>query len=705
MTIRKSGPASRKLGGKVAQSASKAAKMDTRPASVKAGAKYGKRSGSRSAMSGPQYRLTPYFSKPKILGKPRVSIINAFALRENPFALNSFDVSVASLKPGRQRGLIPALDEYLMFRARTRTNENGHIHELILWIEPHDDGSVTKHSKICYTCSDKSHIYWGMEWHNSRQNYCLSPLYYSNGQPPTIRRPGRNRPTLCIAKGAMIATSRGLLPIESVTVGMAVATPNGYRKVLAASKTGVRKTIRLHYANRAREKDDGPSLTLTPDHQVLVHNETTAIAWKEAQCVVDGDYLVQVHQPNNQQLLKLPKLGREYAELCIKADHSQHNVITPARMPTHLTPALAEIVGFWVSEGYANCIAQTLGSRTRKRIFDIVNETFDLRSNHPHGTSAIFLGTKVGSALEAWGLINRATRSHDKYTSDLILRSNDAVVAAYLGGLISGDGWTNGTNNITFASKSPTLVKDFVLLANRLGLPFYVTEGYSGHANTRMLYARLTTPTLVQKALKLLPIHKTYDTTCRVVKKSKCNYATGDIKLDVAGMLRKDPVFLAWLASVRPHAATKCGIGRAVLSVFPVLKNGNSRGEGQRKHLKTWFRASELATLADSLPACQTKDAMLEYRLLDKDAFYMVRYSRTSEGPTTDVYDLTVHKDKCFVANGVLVHNCKHATAVLRYIISKKLVPIQDTRAATAKRNDPDKLHHPIDRSKRNNRR
>lgn len=192
MAIRKSGPAGRQLSGAKGNSrnASQTVSAPSRRASVsKTQAARGKLLGS--------YRMKPYFSKPKLLGKPTVSLQRAFSLRENPFARNSFDVAVMSLKPMRNDKSLPMLKDWLMFKARTKTNKNGHIHEVVLYIEPLVDGTVSKASKVCYTCSDPSHVFWGMEWHNSRPQYGLSPLYYSNGQKPVVRRPGKDRPTLC----------------------------------------------------------------------------------------------------------------------------------------------------------------------------------------------------------------------------------------------------------------------------------------------------------------------------------------------------------------------------------------------------------------------------------------------------------------------------------------------------------------------------
>lgn len=165
--------------------------------------------------------LPPFFKKPRLLGKPSVSLKRAYELRENPFARNAFDVAVMSLKQvtdstSEKKQFLPALKDFVMFRARTKTNKNGHVHNVVLWIETRANGSIDNMSKVCYMCDDKSHSFWGMEWHNSRPSYALSPLYYSNGAAPTVRRPGNNRPTACKHMLAVLRyiIGRKIVPIQ-----------------------------------------------------------------------------------------------------------------------------------------------------------------------------------------------------------------------------------------------------------------------------------------------------------------------------------------------------------------------------------------------------------------------------------------------------------------------------------------------------------
>jgi hypothetical protein len=65
----------------------------------------------------------------------------------------------------------------------------------------------------------------------------------------------------CVAKGTLIDTQRGLIPIEEVTIEDWALTRIGYRKVLWSGQTGVKKVSPL-----------GP-LYLTDDHKVLLNDD------------------------------------------------------------------------------------------------------------------------------------------------------------------------------------------------------------------------------------------------------------------------------------------------------------------------------------------------------------------------------------------------------------------------------------------------
>jgi phage terminase large subunit-like protein len=69
----------------------------------------------------------------------------------------------------------------------------------------------------------------------------------------------------CVAKGTLISSERGLVPIEEITVGERVWTRKGLKKVLWSGQTGIKETITL--------TTPLGELTCTPDHPIYTVNK------------------------------------------------------------------------------------------------------------------------------------------------------------------------------------------------------------------------------------------------------------------------------------------------------------------------------------------------------------------------------------------------------------------------------------------------
>lgn len=90
----------------------------------------------------------------------------------------------------------------------------------------------------------------------------------------------------CLAKGTLVTTQRGLVPIEEVTTEDSALTRKGFRRILWSGQTGTKAVIQL-----------GP-LSLTKEHKLLVNGE-----WKSAEditCQKDSEKTVRLlcHKPS-----------------------------------------------------------------------------------------------------------------------------------------------------------------------------------------------------------------------------------------------------------------------------------------------------------------------------------------------------------------------------------------------------------------------
>lgn len=112
--------------------------------------------------------------------------------------------------------------------------------------------------------------------------YCEYPLTqwgaanirHSNGEPASFTNP-TNYPLLCIAKGQLVDTEHGKLPIEEILVGTKVKTFNGYKTVLAAQKTGEAKEI-------LKVETENSSLLCTPEHEIFAILNSGNFGWVAA---------------------------------------------------------------------------------------------------------------------------------------------------------------------------------------------------------------------------------------------------------------------------------------------------------------------------------------------------------------------------------------------------------------------------------------
>lgn len=141
-------------------------------------------------------------------------------------------------------------------------------------------------SRIKCSCACEAYTFWGGEYALWLRG--ASDILYGNGDPPIVRNP-RYRPWACVAKGTMITTDHGMVPIEQVFIGTRVLTLDGYRRVSIVGCTG---------ANRATlvfSTFNGYYIEVTPEHLMYVVRLGRPLAeWVEASSINVGDYLVRV---------------------------------------------------------------------------------------------------------------------------------------------------------------------------------------------------------------------------------------------------------------------------------------------------------------------------------------------------------------------------------------------------------------------------
>jgi len=171
------------------------------------------------------------------------------------------------------------------FKPRARTAPTGENLECLVDCDCHD-------FKFRWAFADKQ---------RGSSRVGVSSLNQAWNQAPRVTNPGL-RPGLCVAKGELVNTARGYVPIEDVLVGDMVWTMSGWKPVTAAAQTGVRKTVTVTTVS-------GRCITVTPDHPVYVFNWTGCFYWAPAGTLTKDNYLVTatpVVAPRTSSLLTGP---------------------------------------------------------------------------------------------------------------------------------------------------------------------------------------------------------------------------------------------------------------------------------------------------------------------------------------------------------------------------------------------------------------
>jgi hypothetical protein len=190
MAIRK--PTKSRSASRKPTSASRAASAynTAKNAAKAAGAKFGgvfKRQPTSAIhkMASSDYRMTPYFSRPKVIAKPSVTLEQAYRGAFPPDLRNARTVHLRTLRPAKTPGL-KAWADLKAYRATTFTDDNKHHHEILVMFQPNDKGDLDRKSRIVVSCTCPRHAF-GMEYRGARKG--MSFIYYSNGQPPTVLFP------------------------------------------------------------------------------------------------------------------------------------------------------------------------------------------------------------------------------------------------------------------------------------------------------------------------------------------------------------------------------------------------------------------------------------------------------------------------------------------------------------------------------------
>ena len=397
-----------------------------------------------------------------------------------------------------------------------------------------------------------------------------------------------------------------------------VATHKGQGLSSHVVQTGVKPVVKVTTKH-------GYSLTCTPDHQLLALNtEDYSVEWVNAgNCT--GRYLAFPPKGAWGSQTTLPKFT--YTT-------NTHNNVVPFRCPTEMTPTLARVLGYLVSEGAITDEGVQFSNTDPVVVADYVRCMTTLFGSPPKVTwrqpDKSNGGTKpcanarsrtrwYGEFFSSLGL--RPGVAQDKQVPDVVLAAPSEFVTEFLRGFIEGDGYVGDAqhpNRVDLTTSSPTLARQLHLLLFNLGVLSTLERNARGYFNIRVHSAPM--------------VQKFVDTVGGGVFKVPVQNST---RLKQRGS-EFDCVPAAGLTRLHTKIANKFpGTGR--ISLSRIKSNWGLLEVCAGGHPVIW----------------NLRDLMGKGYSFDPVA------TITNEGEA-EVYDLSVPGDESFVANGMVAHNCKY---------------------------------------------
>jgi len=264
----------------------------------------------------------------------------------------------------------------------------------------------------------------------------------------------------CFVEGTLVATERGLVPIEKVTREDRVFTERGVGRVIELYEMPPRSVMTV-------ELENGIRATATRSQEFRVVRPDLSFAWKAVSDLEPGDWVVlrSAFAPFLSNLPKLPPFeGREM------------------RLGWGLAYLLGQLMsdGHVSNEGKRNRVGFcSVDRRVMARIRGIIGDEFGYRPsietreptdpNHKRLHSVRINRDAINEYLmETFGL--RGIWAATKFIPEIVLQSPRSVVLALLSGLIDGDGSVAPARRVIhYGSISESLIDRLHVLLHHLG--------------------------------------------------------------------------------------------------------------------------------------------------------------------------------------------------------------------------------------------
>lgn len=450
---------------------------------------------------------------------------------------------------------------------------------------------------------------------------------------------------ICVAKGTLVSTDQGLVAIENVTPGMKAYTDQGIELVSAHYNNGVRTTYLMTLQG-------GYQIECTPDHKLRVLDKNGDYVWKEAQDILETDFVAIKPGVFAEGSSRLP---------AINVDQSAKTSYKKVDLPEVWSAELARFLGYYVSEGSCNHsssgytvgYAQVRGRIAEDMIFvakqlwgNAAKVVYDYQQDSKYQPQHLvsFNRRDIFYWIQAVGC---GVGSSNKQIPYIVFQAPVWAQREFLRALFAGDGCitANGKNSvaISYSSKSETLIRQVQQLMLNLGCLSAIKEtsrrGYSDKYWT----------------LRALDPSKFLETIGIAVKEEKfSSYQRWADNTEIPNQRSR-------VSTLQPKLKGKLTLKRVIA--------GRSYSRTHKEKLYECIRENNPVKLNYSRLSLITSEKQLEgtpeYEYLVNLEKLNLAFRKVTkiEQKQNQVFDITVENQHCFLANGVVAHNCMFSLA------------------------------------------
>lgn len=418
----------------------------------------------------------------------------------------------------------------------------------------------------------------------------------------------------CIPKGTLVFTPDGLAPIESLKPGDLTTTG----LVTEAFDSGTPEMTEIITERGYSFKG------ATETHRVAALNSDFGIVYKIMKDVEVGDTLL-LHSPG------VWSTSRPQFQPFTPTDNAR-KVFT---FPTEVTPELARLVGYLISDGYyCKCLGVVCSNI---EVSEDVQRCFEAVFGHPPRLARSLVCKTPGMAVQDWAMSGSSAlawlahiglppaKRRDKVIPDFILRSPKDIQGEFLAGLFGGDGNIakekhSGSVRVQYSSVSKKLIYQLRLMLLNFGIVTscqkLVSPGF-GKANRKAGAADEGEPISYFLTFKGSEAVRTFCENVRLVEPKK----------------------LKSLAQLTAGS-----------NVFYSLPRGQT-------HVKLFPDKLGSKVYSQKISVGRLGDTPASFQELIRSGYHPVRVVSTRPAGPLPAADISVADSNCYIASGFLSHN------------------------------------------------